>query len=99
MIVPNSGRVIIKRLKISDQIKTSGVLVPGQLKAGENLFIGEIVHPGDTKFKIGQVVYYSEYSAAALYDLNKDKTLSESMSEPFYIVSNDDIMASQDDAK
>lgn len=93
MIRPNKGRVLIKRLEISDKIKTSGVLISGQLKAGENLFIGEIVHAGDTSFKKGQTVYYSEYSAAALYAFDKKKSLSEVMKEPFYVVADDDIMA------
>lgn len=96
MIVPNDKRVIVKRLKVSDRIKSTGVLAAGQLKAGENLFVGEIAHPGSTKFKKGQVVYYSEYSAAALYDLREDKTLSEAMKEPFFVVAEDDVMAYDD---
>ncbi len=94
MLKPNTGRVIIERLNISDKIKTSSVIVPGQLKAGENLFIGKIVHAGDTSFKKGQIVYYSEYSTAALYEFSKDKTFVETLrTDPLYVVAEDDIMA------
>lgn len=98
MIVPNTERVLIKRVN-REEDKQSGLLIPGQLKAGENLFYGEIIHPGQTKFKKGQHVYYSEYSAASLIDVGSvlagKLTLGQSMNEKhiYYVVAEDDIMA------
>ena len=93
-VLPNTERVIIRLVQ---QAKVSGLLVPGQLKAGENLHCGEIVHAGNTKFKVGQIVYYSEYSAAQFFNLGSvlrnEQALGEAMNEKFYIVAEDDIMA------
>lgn len=98
MIVPNIQRVLIKRIN-REEDKNSGLIVPGQLKAGENLFYGEVIHPGTTKFKKGQHVYYSEYSAASLIDVGsvfaKKFTMGEAMAQKniYYVVAEDDIMA------
>lgn len=96
MIVPNTQRVIIKPI-IIDEIKSSGLVIAGQLKAGENLFYGEIIHPGDTKFKEGQAVFYSEYSAASLIDyrsvVDGSKTFSQVSKEGLVVVAEDDILA------
>ena len=98
MIVPNTQRVLIKRVN-RDEDKQTGILIPGQLKAGENLFYGEVIHPGDTKFKKGQHVYYSEYSAASLVDVGSylagKMGLGQAMNEKniYYVVAEDDIMA------
>lgn len=97
MICPNTNRTLIKR--VSNESVSNSIIVPGQLKAGENLFVGEIVHGGDTKFIKGQIVYYSEYSAAAITDMaavmRKEKTLGQATSEKevLYVVAEDDIMA------
>ena len=73
------------------------VLIPGQLKAGENLHCGKIIHQGNTKFKKGQVVYYSEYSAAAMLNIGSvlrgEQTLGDALKDPIYVVAADDIMA------
>lgn len=101
-MVPNTHRVIIKPLPIKE-LKSSGIILPGQMKVGENLFFGTIEHPGDTKFKKGQEVFYSEYSAAALVDvrsyLSGDKSFAEISDEGFVVVAEDDIMAYYDDSK
>lgn len=97
VIVPNIERVIIKRIETEEL--NSNFLVPGQAKAGENLFVGRIIHPGETSFQKEQIVYYSEYSAARLYDIGAvirgEKKIGEvsSEKESFYIVAEDDIMA------
>ena len=100
MLIPNIYRVIIKPLPI-EELKASGDIIAGQLKAGENLFYGEIVHPGDTKFKEGQGVFYSEYSAATLLDVRQlqsgEKSFSELTKEGHVVVAQDDIMAYYDD--
>lgn len=99
MIVPNTHRVIIKPIPI-DELKASGLVIAGQLKAGENLFYGEIVHPGDTAFKTGQGVFYSEYSAANLFDvrpiLDGTKSFGEIQKEGHVVVAADDVMAYYD---
>ena len=99
MLVPNIQRVIIKPILI-DEIKSSGLVLAGQLKAGENLYYGEIIHPGTTKFKKGQGVFYSEYSAASLIDyravIEGTKKFSEVSKEGLVVVAEDDILAYDD---
>jgi len=95
-IIPNIERVLIRLIEASREI--TPILLPGQLKAGENLHCGEIVHPGNTKFKKGQIVYYSEYSASELINfgsvLRGEQELGVAMSgEKYYVVAADDIMA------
>lgn len=101
MIKPNIGRVIVKPLKHSDKLSSGGIIMPGQLKAGENLLIGVIVVPGTnfqgepTKLKKGQLVYYSEYSAAGVVDMAdfiEGKTTFAD-SEKYVVIAEDDIMA------
>lgn len=95
MITPNIERVILKR--IDNDETSSGIILPGQLKAGENLYAGRIVHPGSTSFTHDQVVYYSEYSASAIIPVGDylagTKSMGESMQEQLYVVAADDIMA------
>lgn len=95
-ISPNDERVIIRLIKTTSAM--SAVLTPGQLKAGEALHTGQIVHPGDTKFKKDQIVYYSEYSAAKLTNvgsvLRGEQLLGTAMGEgDYHVVAADDIMA------
>lgn len=94
MIVPNSNRVLIERISNED-VQTNGIVLPGQLKAGENLFIGKVFHPGNTQFQKGQTVYYSEYSAASITDMSKvlNKTGTRGEAKTYYVVAEDDIMA------
>lgn len=100
-IIPNSDRVLLKNISPQEASMSTegGLIIPGQLKAGENLFIGEIIEPGQTKFKKGQRVYYSEYSAAALWDLGKvirgEMAAGEAMRKEntMVVVAEDDIMA------
>jgi len=99
MVIPNTDRVIIKPIHI-EELTSSGIIIAGQLKAGENLFYGEIVHQGDTKFEKGQGVFYSEYSAANVFDvrdiISGKKTFSEIQKDGWVVVAQDDIMAYYD---
>lgn len=109
MLIPNSDRAIVKRVDY-DRVVDQQIVLPGQLKAGENLYVGEIVRlSGDTSdqtpeyFRVGQVVYYSEYSAAALVDmgavLKGEMSIGDAMRKEnlLYVVSLDDIMAYEED--
>jgi len=95
-IIPNTERVLVRLLQ-AIPTENAPVLIPGQLKAGENLLCGAIIHPGTTKFKKNQVVYYSEYSAAAVANigavLRGESTMGEAIQEKLYVVAVDDIMA------
>lgn len=96
MIVPNTQRVLIKPISI-EQLKDSGIIIPGQLKAGENLLFGKVVHGGDTKFHQDQEVYYSEYSAARVFDYKSlsdgTRSLGDVKKEELVVVAADDVMA------
>lgn len=98
-IVPGEERVIISLIKASREI--SPILMPGQLKAGEALYCGEIIHPGSTSFKKGQVVYYSEYSAAKLINmgsvLRKEQSLGDALRDECFVVAADDVMAYEEE--
>lgn len=97
MIIPNTDRILVKRIS-ADSIE-SNILLPGQVKASENLFVGKVVHGGDSKFKKDQLVYYSEFSAAQVLDIGsvirKERTMGEVTSDKdqLYIVAEDDVMA------
>ncbi len=103
-IIPNTDRIIIQYLDISAQLKsTSLVLIPGQLKAGENLLAGIVVEMGkSTKYQKGQIVYYSEYSASQLTDigdlLRGRGQLSDMKKQEnqFIVIAEDDIVAMED---
>lgn len=99
MIVPNIDRVIIKPIPIKE-LTNSGLIIAGQLKPGETLLFGEIVHPGDTRFKAGQKVFYSEYSSAGILDaqamLDGEKSFGELSREGLVVVAQDDLMAYYD---
>lgn len=106
MIVPNDDRVLVKQIK-NERIQEN-ILMPGQLKVGENLYAGEIVHTGnDDRLRIGQLVYFSEFSAASIIDVSKvlsgELTMNEAMEDDrlLYVLGFDDIMAYDDtyDAK
>ncbi len=100
MVKPNIERVIIKPIPI-ENLSSSGVIVSGQLKAGENLLYGEIYDPGDTRFHKGQGVFYSEYSSSNVFDvkqmINGNKTFTEIQKEGWVVVAQDDILAYYDD--
>lgn len=99
MLRPNTFRVLIKPIQIEGVTTQGGIVLPGKLKVGENLLFGEIVDPGDTRFKIGQKVFYSEYSAAAIYDaLTALQTGKFNREESLVVVAQDDVMAYYDDA-
>ena len=101
MLAPNTHRIIIKPIPINE-LKASGLIIAGQLKAGENLFYGEIVHQGDTKFAKGQNVFYSEYSAANLFDVRElltgGRSFADVQNDGFVVVAQDDVMAYYDDS-
>lgn len=100
MIVPNTQRVLIKPL-LMNELK-SGIVISGQIEAGENLLFGEIVDGGDTKFVKGTHVYFSKYSAVNVIDfqsvLDGRVSLSEAQKDSLVIVAQDDVMA-HDDSK
>lgn len=102
-MIPNVQRVLIKPVPIKDLQTAGGIVLPGQLKVGENLLYGEIYHPGTTKFHKGQGVFYSEYSAAAILDvkpvLNGDVSHLNSKEDGLVVVAEDDIMAYYDDSE
>ena len=93
-IIPNTYRILVRRIEVP---QVSHILTPGQLKAGENLLAGIVIHPGDSKFKKGQLVYYSEYSASAVFDigavLRGEKEYGEVLQDKLYIVAKEDVMA------
>lgn len=101
MIKPNIDRVLIKKVK-SELMQDENILLPGQLKVGENLFAGEVVDAGDSDLRVGQLVYYSEFSAARVIDMGRvlrnELTIDEVIKEDnlLYIVAKDDIMAFDD---
>jgi len=105
LVVPNIERVICKIVNISSSLRTSqnNILVPGQLKAGENLLAAVIVSGGATKFKEGQLIYYSEYSASRLVDVGaiiRDQAGFKGIADEKYeyiIIAEDDIMAYEEE--
>lgn len=102
MIVPNTARVLLRKIK-GEVFQDNNVVLPGQLKTGENLFSGEVVHAGKTKLHTGQLVWFSEFSCARIVDMGKvlrgewkvDEAIKES--NLLYVVAEDDIMAFDDD--
>lgn len=102
MITPNVDRVLIKKITITEA-QQGNIIVPGQVVVGENLYAGEIVHPGTTKFKKGQLVYFSEYSASAITDIGTVVAGKETMSDvrqkgsQILVVAEDDIMAYEEE--
>jgi len=77
MLKPNIGRVIVKPIK-EQPLSSSGLIIGGQLKAGENLFVGIVQAIPDKQgasesieLKVGQIVYYSEYSASVIVDMGQ----------------------------
>lgn len=102
MLKPNAERVIVKTIK-NQALQKSGIIMPGQLKTGENLLIGLVEDGGDTKFTKGQIVYYSEYSASMVADVGKvfknEISFSQATNEDnmFIVVAADDIMAFDDE--
>lgn len=98
-MIPNANRVIVKPIPIND-LKSSGIVLPGNLVVGENLLFGKIFHPGDTKFVKGQYVFYSEYSAASILDakslLEGTLSMSKATEGGLVVVAQDDVMAYYD---
>lgn len=105
-VTPNVDRCLVKLLSAKHLFsEETNILVPGQLKAGENLLYGEVIDGGSTKFKSGTKVYYSEYSAAALFRLGEVAagvlSIGEAMNEEnkLYVIAEDDIMAYEETGK
>lgn len=101
MIKPNADRVLVEGVNYESLQKQSIIQshMPGQVVAGEKLFIGRVVDPGTSDFKEGQFIYYSEFSAASVTDMREVLLGNQSVSEAttakdnkFFIVSEDDIM-------
>lgn len=101
MIVPNKDRILVRKVG-NKEVQTTNILLPGQLKVGENLYAGEVVHAGESDFKEGSLVFFSEFSAAGVTDvgsvLRGEKKLTEAMDgeSVLYIVAEDDVMAYDD---
>ena len=79
------------------------ILLPGQLKSGENLFCGEVVHVGNSEtLKVGMLVWFSEFSNARIIDMGKvyrgELTVDEALKTEnlLYILASDDVMAYDD---
>lgn len=65
MIIPNEGRVVVELLRGEEgAIK----LDRDSSKIGENAQLGKVIHPGETNYKEGQVVIFSEYSAVGFHN-------------------------------
>lgn len=102
MIVPNEDRVLVKKVD-TELMQDEHILLPGQLKSGENLFVGEVVHKGDSKLHEGQLVWYSEFSSARIIDMGKvlrgEWTVDEAIKAEnlLYILAKDDVMAYDND--
>lgn len=98
-ITPNVGRVLVHKVEYEELNANSPLLMPGQLKAGENLYLGQVVNPGKTSFVKGQYVYYSEYSAASCVNVGAvqrgEMTIGDALKpdQVLYVVAEDDIMA------
>lgn len=90
MILPAEGRLLIKKLERDEAATDSGVLLPGTQLQEESLRYGEVVSDGHSTFKKGMKIFYSRYSATKVMD-NKGNE--------FFIVSDLDVMAVDDDTK
>lgn len=100
MIAPNNGRIIVELLKTGE--KNGEIFLPTRenVKAGENLLIGKVIHPGDSDFKEGQYVMFQEYSMSGIYkDIKALVDGTVSMSETtkpenqYHVIASADIMA------
>ena len=101
-LAPNIERVIIKPIQIGSVGQETKLLIPGQLKAGENLLCGEVIHAGGTRFKAGDVVYYSEYSAAVVVRVGRlhhgeNISMTDLLKEALVVVAEDDIMSFEEE--
>lgn len=64
MLTPNDGRLIVELVKNEGgQI----IMVNQSSDIGENLKCAKVVHPGESKFKKGQLVAVMEYSLGGIY--------------------------------
>lgn len=101
MLLPNSGRVVVELLRAGD--KEGEIYLPtvDNLKVGENLLIGRIIHAGDSAFKIGQLVLFQDYSLSGVYKdvaalARGEVTMSVAMKQEnqHHIIAASDIMGS-----
>lgn len=67
MLTPNKGRIIVELLRTGE--KEGEIYLPTRenVKAGENLLIGKVVHPGESELKKGTLVMFQEYSLSGVY--------------------------------
>lgn len=102
MLKPNTNRVLIKPISRSEKIPEGSIIENELIKAGEDIFVGRVVHGGDTGYVKGQIVYYAEYSASLIFDMGKfiagKETEDEARSDSniFVLVAKDDVMASEE---
>lgn len=100
-IIPNEGRIIVRIIRTGGG-KVGKIYLPQRenVSAGENLYIGRVVHPGDSLFKKGQIVLFAEYSMFGFYyDLDTlargEVTKSEALDIEYHlhVVPTADVMA------
>lgn len=104
--MPNDERVLVKLAQRDEkEIKEGELILPsGNATVGDNTVrVCRIVHPGNSSFKEGQMVYAQEYSMMAVADykqyLKGEITLSKlfDLKNLMYSVSRFDIIAYDDD--
>ena len=104
MLTPNTGRIIVELIKPGE--KEGEIYLPDRenVKAGENLLIGKVIHKGESDFKEGQIVMFQEYSMSGVYKdvkalVDGTVSVSETMKpeNQYHVIAVADIMASLDD--
>lgn len=99
MLTPNKGRIIVELLRTGD--KEGELYMPSRenMKAGENLLIGKVIHKGDSDFKLGQYVMFQEYSMSGVYKdikalVEGKASISETLKpeNQYHIVASEDVM-------
>lgn len=105
MLQPNTGRIIVELIRTGD--KQGDIYLPTRenVKAGENLIIGKVIHKGDSGFKEGQLVMFQEYSMSGVYKdiqgLVDGKVQASETMKPenqYHVIATADIMAVYDDS-
>jgi len=86
MIIPNTGRVLIKAVERKDALTESGITIPGTSTLTESMLYGEIMSENNESFPKGSKVFYSRYSAMGVVDNDGNA---------YFIVSDQDILASE----
>jgi len=98
MIAPNKGRIIVELIKRNE----GQIFLPTRqnVRAGENAYVGKVVHAGESQFKKDQLVLFADYSIVGFYH-DPEKIVSGEVSDSeatkpenmHYIIAEDDIIA------